>query len=312
MNTNKQIAVLVPCYNEETTIRKVVDDFQKALPNADVYVYNNNSTDRTEEIAADAGALVRRVSQQGKGNVVRMMFADVEADCYIMVDGDDTYPAGEAPEMVRLVLEEGADMVVGDRLSATYFQENKRLFHNFGNDLVRKSVNILFHADISDIMTGYRAFSRVFVKTYPVLSQGFEIETDMSIHAIDKRLNIRNHVIEYRDRCEGSESKLNTYSDGFKVLMTIIRLFRLYKPFEFFSIFALLLLVIAICFFIPVLLEYLKTGLVQEFPTLIVCGFTVIAALLSYFTGMTLHSIAQIARHDFENQFKLVKMWPRQ
>ena len=295
-----KIAVLIPCYNEEKTIAKVVADFKAALPEAVIYVYNNNSTDNTAAIAKEAGAVVRDEYMQGKGNVIRRMFRDIDAQCYIMADGDDTYPADNAREMCELVLNKNADMVVGDRLSSTYFTENKRAFHNFGNSLVRKSINILFNNNIKDIMTGYRAFSYEFVKTFPVLSKGFEIETEMSIHAVDKNMYIENVVIDYRDRPEGSESKLDTYSDGFKVLMTIVRLYRVYHPLGFFGIVAILLALIAIGFFIPIFLEYLQTGLVPKFPTLIICGFTMIAAIQSFFTGMQLENMLQKNRQDFE------------
>ena len=243
-----KIAVLIPCYNEEKTVQKVVNDFKKVLPEAVIYVYNNNSTDRTAELAKEAGAIVRDEYMQGKGNVIRRMFREIDAECYIMTDGDDTYPADNAREMVNLVLEKKADMVVGDRLSSTYFTENKRPFHNFGNSLVRKSINILFHNDIKDIMTGYRAFSYEFVKTFPVLSKGFEIETEMSIHAVDKNMYVENVVIDYRDRPEGSESKLNTYSDGLKVIRTIVRLYRSYNPMGFFGSIAFVLALISIAF----------------------------------------------------------------
>ena len=295
-----KIAVLIPCYNEAATIGKVVADFRAALPYAVIYVYDNNSTDETASIAASAGAVVRHEYQQGKGNVIRRMFREVNADCYIMVDGDDTYPAEEAPEMVKQVLENQVDMVVGDRLSSTYFEENKRPFHNFGNVLVRFGINTLFKSDIRDMMTGFRAFSYQFVKTFPVLSRGFEIETEMSIHAIEKNLSVSNVVIEYRDRPEGSESKLNTYSDGFKVLRTIMRLFRTYKPKAFYSIIALVLLLISLVFFAPILVEYARTGLVPKFPTLITCGFVVIAAIQAFFAGMVLETIEQKNKQDFE------------
>lgn len=234
-----EIAVLIPCYNESKTIEKVVTDFKRVLPQAVIYVYDNNSTDNTAVLAERAGAVVRHEYQQGKRNVIRRMFREIDAKCYLMADGDDTYPAEYAAEMAEKVLGHGADMVVGDRLSSTYFTENKRLFHNFGNSLVRSVINRLFKSDIRDIMTGYRAFSFQFVKTFPVLSKGFEIETEMSIHAIDKHMQVENVIIDYRDRPEGSESKLNTYSDGFKVLNTIVRLYKNYKPFGFFGIIAL-------------------------------------------------------------------------
>ena len=297
-----RIAVLIPCYNEEKTVAKVINDFRKVLPEAVIYVYNNNSKDRTAEIAAENGAVVRNEYKQGKGNVIRRMFREVNAECYIIVDGDDTYPAEYAREMADLVLERHTDMVIGDRLSSTYFSENKRPFHNFGNSAVRFLINRLFHANIMDIMTGYRAFGYNFVKTFPVLSKGFEIETEMSIHAIDKNMSVENVVIDYRDRPEGSTSKLNTYSDGMKVMGTISKLCRTYKPMLFFGIISLILCIVATLFFIPVLREYLETGLVERFPTLIVCGFTVIAAIQSFFSGMLLSCIVRKNRQDFELQ----------
>lgn len=295
-----RIAVLIPCFNEERTIGKVVTDFKRTLPDAAVYVYDNNSNDRTAAVARDAGAIVRKETLQGKGNVIRRMFREVDAECYIMADGDDTYPADAAIEMVERVLEGQADMVVGDRLSSTYFDENKRRFHNFGNALVRKSINKLFKCNIRDIMTGYRAFSYRFVKTFPVLSKGFEIETEMSIHAIDKNMNVSNVVVEYRDRPDGSSSKLNTFSDGAKVIRTIVSLFETYKPRSFFSGIALVLFLLAAVFFVPIFINYRKTGLVPNFPTLIVCGFTVIAGLQSFFSGIILHTLRKKDRQDFE------------
>lgn len=300
-----KIAVLIPCYNEEKTIGKVVSDFKAVLPEAVIYVYDNRSTDNTAKIAAQAGAVVRREYVQGKGNVIRRMFREIDAQCYIMADGDDTYPAEFAPEMAKLVLEKKVDMVVGDRLSSTYFTENKRPFHNFGNSLVRKSINALFGSDIKDVMTGYRAFGYNFVKTYPVLSHGFEIETDMTIHAVDKNMLVENVIIDYRDRPDGSESKLNTYSDGFKVMRTILKLYKDYKPLRFFSAIAAVLIILALIFFIPVLIEYIETGLVPNFPTLIVCGFCVTAALMSYFSGLILSTMVQQNRQDFE--YKLIE-----
>lgn len=295
-----KIAVLIPCYNEEKTVEKVVADAKKALPEAVIYVYNNNSTDRTAELAEKAGAVVRNEYMQGKGNVIRRMFREIDAECYIMVDGDDTYPMDAAPEMVDKVLNYNSDMVVGDRLSSTYFTENKRPFHNFGNSIVRSSINRLFGCNIRDIMTGYRAFSYEFVKTFPVLSTGFEIETEMTIHAVSNNMQIDNVVIEYRDRPEGSASKLNTYSDGFKVLRTIARLYRDYKPMGFFSIMAAILAILAIVFVVPVFSEYWRTGQVLRFPTLIVCGFTMMAALQSFFAGMMLSNMALNHRREFE------------
>mgnify|MGYP003218499577 CR=1 FL=1 len=295
-----KIAVLIPCYNESKTIKKVVEDYKRILPEATIYVYDNNSSDGTDEIARKAGAVVRYEYQQGKGNVIRRMFSEIDAECYLMVDGDDTYPAEAASQMVDKILNDKADMIVGDRLSSTYFEENKRPFHNFGNSIVRWSINTLFKNDIKDIMTGYRAFSYRFVKTFPVLSKGFEIETEMSIHAVDKNMFVENVIIDYRDRPEGSESKLNTYSDGIKVLMTIMRLFRTYRPGGFFGVIASILALIAIIFFVPILITYSRTGLVPQLPTLIVCGFVMIAAIQSLFAGLVLKTIYQKNRQDFE------------
>lgn len=295
-----QVAVLIPCYNEEKTIKKVIRDFRQAIPEAKIYVYNNNSSDATEQIAIEEGAIVRNEYMQGKGNVIRRMFREIDAECYLMVDGDDTYPAEYAREMVSKVLQRKVDMVVGDRLSSTYFKENKRPFHNFGNSLVRRSINILFKCNIKDMMTGYRAFSYQFVKSFAVLSKGFEIETEMSIHAVDKNMFIENVVIEYRNRPKGSESKLNTYSDGFKVIRTIIRLYKDYKPMSFFGLISGLLVIIAVAFFMPVFVKYLATGMVLQFPTLIVCGFTFLAAIISLFVGVMLSSMRQKNKQDFE------------
>lgn len=295
-----QVAVLIPCFNEAQTIEKVVHDFREALPGAVIYVYDNNSTDDTARIAAASGAVVRHEGLQGKGNVMRRMFAEIDAQCYVIVDGDDTYPAASAPEMVRLVLEDKADMVVGDRLSSTYFEENKRLFHGLGNTLVRRAINLLFKSDIKDIMTGYRAFSYRFVKTFPVLSKGFEIETEMTIHAVDKNLLVKNVVIAYRDRPTGSTSKLNTYLDGFKVLLTIKRLFRTYRPGIYFGLISFFLFLLALIFIIPILVTFRQTGLVPRFPTLIVCGFVFITSVISFFSGQILQTINQKNRQDFE------------
>lgn len=297
-----KIAVLVPCYNEGKTIEKVVTDFKRVLPEAVIYVYDNNSTDGTAEIAAKAGAVVRHEYYQGKGNVIRRMFQEVDAECYLMVDGDDTYPAESAREMADKVLERNVDMVVGDRLSSTYFEENKRPFPNFGNSIVRWGINTFFKNDIKDIMTGYRAFSYRFVKTFPVLSKGFEIETEMSIHAIDKNMFVENVVIDYRDRPEGSVSKLNTYSDGIKVIGTIVRLFQTYRPLAFFGTVAAILMVLAIGFFIPVWITYADTGMVPNFPTLIVCGFVALASIQSFFAGLILQTMYRKNRQDFEMQ----------
>ncbi len=302
-----KIAVLVPCYNESKTVKKVVEDFRRELPEAVIYVYDNNSTDGTAELAWEAGAVVRRERRQGKGSVIRRMFREVDARVYVMVDGDDTYPAEAAPEMVRRVLEEQADMVVGDRLSSTYYTENKRPFHNFGNSFVKNCINRFFDTNIQDIMTGYRAFSYSFVKTFPVLSRGFEIETEMSIHAADKHMQVDNVVIEYRDRPEGSVSKLNTFSDGFKVLTRILNLYKNYKPFSFFSLLSSVLVVLGVGFLIPVIVDYIETGLVPKFPTLIVCCFVLVAALQSFFAGLVLQSMEQKNKQDFEMQLLAVR-----
>lgn len=297
---SKKIAVLIPCYNESQTVAKVVSDFRAALPEADIYVFDNNSTDKTDEIAREAGAIVRYEYRQGKGNVIRSMFRTVEADCYLMIDGDDTYPAEHAREMCDLVLEKGVDMVIGDRLSSTYFQENKRPFHNAGNRGVRFLINRIFKSHIKDIMTGYRAFSRDFVKNFPVLSRGFEIETEMTIHALDKNFYIREIPVNYRDRPDGSVSKLNTVRDGMRVIGTIFRLFCEYKPLKFFSVLGLLLTLLGGGFMIPVLVDYFRIGLVPRFPTLFVCvGCFIIAALL-YACGIILHVVAKKHKMLFE------------
>ena len=302
-----KIAVLIPCYNESSTIEKVVKDFKTALPDAVIYVYDNNSTDGTDEIARNAGAVVRYEYKQGKGNVIRRMFRDIEAECYIMVDGDDTYPAEFAPKMVESVLSRNADMVVGDRLSSNYYQKNKRRFHNVGNSMVQKSIKNLFKVDIKDIMTGYRGFSYLFVKSFPVISKGFEIETEMSIHAADKNMAIENVVVEYQERPNGSVSKLNTFSDGFKVVKTIVDLFRTYKPLSFFGIISGILFLLGVGFMIPVLIEYFKTGFVNRFPTLFVCCFVILTAIISFFSGLVLQTITWKNKQDFEMQLNSVK-----
>ena len=302
-----KIAVLIPCYNEAATIGKVVGDVKAVLPEAVVYVYDNNSKDDTVRIAREAGAVIRYERKQGKGNVIRRMFREVDAQCYLMIDGDDTYPLEAAREMVEGVLERQADMVVGDRLSSTYFTENKRPFHNFGNSLVRGSINKLFGSDIKDIMTGYRAFSYEFVKTFPVFSAGFEIETEMTIHAVNYRMHIENVIVEYRDRPEGSESKLNTYSDGMKVLWKIVQLYKTYKPLGFFSLIALFLVAVAALLFVPILVEYVQTGLVPRFPTLIVSGFMVLGAIQSFFAGLQLAEMNVKDKRDFEFRLKQVR-----
>lgn len=295
-----KIAVLIPCYNEEQTIEKVIEETKRYLPEAVIYVYDNNSTDQTAFLAKRAGAVLRREPLQGKGNVIRRMFREVDALCYLMVDGDNTYSMEKAPEMVCQVLEGQADMVVGDRLSSTYFTENKRKFHNFGNTLVRGSINCLFRSNIKDVMTGFRAFSYEFVKTFPVLSKGFEIETEMTIHAVLNHLVVENVVIEYRDREEGSVSKLNTIPDGVRVLRMIFRMLRNYRPVLFFSVIAAVLVIAAAVFMVPVLAEYFATGLVLKFPTLIVCGFMVLAAIQSVFTGLLLSVMLSKSQNDFE------------
>ena len=306
-----KVAVLIPCYNEELTIGKVVQDFKKYLPGAVIYVYDNNSTDKTAEIARESGAVVRYERKQGKGNVMRSMFRDIDAECYILVDGDDTYPAESAPELVSAVIDKGGDLVIGDRLSSTYFNENKRLFHNSGNVLVKNLINRFFKSNIKDIMTGYRAFSYEFVKTFPVLSQGFEIETEMTIHALDKNFSIISIPIQYRDRPEGSQSKLNTYSDGFKVIMTIFNLYRLYKPFQFFSIFALLFLILSIFFFTPVFIDYARTGVVPKFPSLIVSTALFVVSSLSFGIALVLDSVRKNSRQQFEIFLNMVNIFKK-
>ncbi len=295
-----KIAVLLPCYNEASTIAKVVTDFRAALPEADIYVYDNNSTDGTAQVAQQAGAIVRHEPVQGKGNVIRRMFREVEADCYLMADGDDTYPAEQARQMVSPILEEHVDMVIGDRLSSTYFEQNKRPFHNEGNRVVRWLIRRFWHTDIHDIMTGYRAFSRTFVKNFPVMSGNFEIETEMTIHALDRRFLLREVPVVYRDRPQGSVSKLNTFSDGISVLKTIVLLYKEYRPLRFFSWLAAFLTLAGVLLLIPVLVEYFHTGLVPRFPTLIVSMFLLLAALLSLFTGLCLDVIVTKDRKNYE------------
>ena len=295
-----KIAVLIPCYNEEQTVSKVVGDVREALPEARIYVYDNNSTDKTAVLAEEAGAVVRREYKQGKGNVLRRMFREIDAQCYLMIDGDDTYPLNCAREMVDRVLLHNADMVVGDRLSSTYFTENKRPFHNFGNSLMRMGINSLFRTDIKDIMTGYRALSYEFVKTFPVFSKGFEIETEMTIHAVNYNMQVENIVVEYRDRPEGSVSKLNTYRDGFRVIRKMVQLYKNYKPLRFFGSLGVVLILLALIFMLPIIEVYFDTGLVPRFPTLIVCGFMVLAGIQSFFAGMILEVMAAKDKRDFE------------
>ena len=305
----ERIAVLIPCYNEAQTIEKVVTDWKREIPEAAIYVYDNNSSDETAAIAEKAGAVVRHEYMQGKGNVIRRMFREIDAEAYIMVDGDDTYPAEYGRQMVDEVLIKNVDMVVGDRLSSTYFNENKRPFHNFGNSLVRGSINRLFASDIRDIMTGYRAFSYLFVKSFPVLSQGFEIETEMTIHAVHNNMSISIVVIEYRDRPEGSESKLNTYVDGAKVLRTIFRLYKNYKPLGFFSLLSGILLLISFIMFLPILVKFVHTGLVPNFPTLIVSGFIALTAIISLFVGLILSTMVEKGRQEYEFRLQIIDHW---
>ena len=307
----ENIAVLIPCFNEALSIKKVVNDWKRELPEAKIYVYDNNSTDGTAEIAAEAGAIVRQETRQGKGNVIRRMFSDIDAKCYIMTDGDDEiFPYdGEAAEMTRQVLNGEADMIIGDRLSSTYFQENKRPFHNFGNSLVRTLINFIFGSDVHDVMTGFRVMSYRFAKSFPVVSQGFEIETEMTIHAIDKNMLLKNRAIKFSARHDGSTSKVNTFSDGIKVIKTILHLFCDYRPFFFFSLISAFLVLLSALFFFPVFLEYLATGMVARFPTLIVCGFVVIAAMVSFFAGVILQTIKNNERREFEFRLKEVQEW---
>lgn len=301
-----KIAILIPCYNEEKTIKSVIDDFKKYLPESIIYVYDNNSTDKTVEVAREAGAIVRFESQQGKGNVIRRMFREIDAKCYILVDGDNTYPAKHSPDMVNLVFNNNADMVIGDRLSSTYFEENTRKFHGLGNTLVRKLINVLFKSNIKDIMTGYRAFNYQFVKSFPIISKGFEIETEMSIHAIDKNMYIESIKIDYKDRPRGSESKLNTFSDGFKVLKMILTLYRSYKPFNFFGIIGILLSIPSLLFLIPVINHFIIYGNVPQFPTLIVCCFVFLVSIISITIGIILQTLLYKGKQDFERHLHII------
>ena len=302
-----KIAVLIPCYNEALTIYKVVTDFKEALPESIIYVYDNNSTDATAEEAVRAGAVVRTEKAQGKGNVLRRMFREINAECYVLVDGDDTYPAKHASKMCQKVLQDKVDMVVGDRLSSSYFTENKRLFHNFGNSMVCKSIQWLFACDIQDVMTGYRCMSYNFVKTFPVLSRGFEIETEMTIHAYDKCMLVDHVIVDYRDRPEGSVSKLNTISDGIRVLCTILNLYRCYRPFSFFGFLSLILVLMSTVLICPVLLDYFQTGLVERFPTLIGCGFMILLSSISFFSGLILSNIRKKDAQDFEFKLQIME-----
>ena len=299
-------AVIIPCYNESATIEKVINDFKVVLPHADIYVYDNNSTDGTDEIARAAGAIVRYEYQQGKGNVVRTMFREINADCYIMVDGDDTYPADAAVEFERIILNGEADMVIGDRLSSTYFQENDRPFHNTGNRVVRKFINMFFKSDLKDIMTGMRAFSYNFVKSFPISSKDFEIETEMSVFALINNFTIREIPVEYRDRIEGSESKLNTYSDGLKVMRMIFSLIRDRRPLFYFSTITILLLIVAGIYFFPILFEFFSTGHVHKIPSLIVIATVVVVATIIFFTGVVLHVLKKQHADELEHHLVIL------
>lgn len=298
---NEKIAILIPCYNESLTIKKVINDFQRELPEADIYVYDNNSTDNTYEIALNEGAIVKKEPRQGKGNVIRQMFFDIEADYYLMVDGDDTYPAENSHELIAALREGSADMVIGDRLSnGTYFNENKRAFHDFGNNLVKNSINRLYQANIKDVMTGYRGFNRMFVKSFPVMSSGFQIETEFTIHALDKRFKLVEIPIDYRDRPEGSESKLDTYSDGLKVLLTILKMFKDYKPLLFFSVFSLIFCVFGLVFGVPVINEFIHTGFITKVPSSILATGLMVFALLLLITGLILDTVVTNAKKEYE------------
>jgi glycosyltransferase involved in cell wall biosynthesis len=303
-----EIAVLIPCYNEELTVGKVIDDFKRELPGATIYVYDNNSKDKTSEVALEHGAIVRKEPRQGKGNAVRSMFRDIEADCYIMVDGDDTYPAEFVHELIQPIVTGEANMVIGDRLSnGTYFDENKRAFHSFGNNLVKGLINFLYKSNITDIMTGYRAFDRFFVKSMPVMSPGFEIETEMSIHALDKKFLLKEVPIDYRDRPEGSESKLNTFSDGIKVLKMIGTLFKDYKPLLFFSLWSLLLLILGLAVGTPVIVEFVQTHFITKIPSAILAVGLVTLAMLSFASGLVLDTVASVHRKQYELELNRIK-----
>lgn len=298
---NEKIAILIPCYNESLTIKKVINDFKRELPEADIYVYDNNSTDNTYEIALNEGAIVKKEPRQGKGNVIRQMFFDIEADYYLMVDGDDTYPAENSKELITALREGRADMVIGDRLSnGTYFNENKRAFHDFGNNLVKNSINRLYQANIKDVMTGYRGFNRMFVKSFPVMSSGFQIETEFTIHALDKRFKLVEIPIDYRDRPEGSESKLDTYSDGFKVLLTILKMFKDYKPLLFFSIISLIFFLFGLIFGVPVINEFIRTGFITKVPSSILATGLMVFALLLLITGLILDTVVTNSKKEYE------------
>ena len=297
----EKIAVLIPCYNEETTIEKVIKDFKKELPEADIYVYNNNSKDKTKEIAEKNGAIVVDEYKQGKGNVVRSQFRDIDADLYVMVDGDDTYPAEFVHQLIEPVKNGEADMAIGDRISnGTYQKENKRHFHEFGNNLVRKAINVLFSTNLKDIMTGYRVFNKRFVKNMPVLSPKFEIETEMSLYALDKKYIIKEVPIVYRDRPEGSASKLNTVSDGIKVIKTIARMFKDYRPFRFFGIIALILFLLGLIIGIPVIVEFVKTSYITKVPSAVLATGLVLLSAVSFQSAIILDTVTRQHREDYE------------
>ncbi len=298
---NKKIAVLLPCYNEALTVKKVINDFQKELPEADIYVYDNNSTDDTFKIALEEGAIVRKEPRQGKGNVIRQMFFDIEADFYLMVDGDDTYPAENCHDLLAALEENRADMVIGDRLSnGTYFNENKRAFHDFGNNLVKNSINKLYKSNVKDVMTGYRGFNKLFVKSFPVMSSGFQIETEFTIHALDKRFKLVEIPIDYRDRPEGSESKLNTFSDGLKVLMTIFKMCKDYKPLIFFSLWSLLFFIVGLLIGIPVVGEFVRSGFISKIPSAILATGVMTFSILLLITGLILDTVVNNDKKQYE------------
>ncbi|ASF40839.1 glycosyl transferase [Halobacillus halophilus] len=303
-----RIAVLLPCYNEEQTIGAVIEDFRKELPDADIYVYDNNSKDRTSEVAREHGAIVKKEFRQGKGHVVRSMFRDIDADYYVMADGDRTYPARFVHQLLEPLKNQEANIVIGDRLSnGTYVEENKRKFHNLGNNMVRGLINFLYKSDLKDIMTGYRAFDRLFVKSMPVMSPGFEIETEMTIHTLDKRFMIKEIPIEYKDRPEGSESKLNTLSDGYKVLNKIFTLFKEYKPMLFFSFWSILFLVFGLIAGVPVIIEFLETGFIDKIPSAILAVGLVILSVLSFACGLILDTVAANFKKQFEWELNKIK-----
>jgi len=304
-----KIAVLIPCYNEEITVTKVVNDFKIALPKADIYVYDNNSKDNTFDLAVKAGAITRKESNQGKGNVVRSMFRDIEADYYILVDGDDTYPAEEVEGLLSLAINENIDMVIGDRLSnGTYSQENKRNFHGFGNKLIQSLVNWIFKSKINDIMTGYRIFSKRFVKNFPVLSQGFQIETEMTVFALNYKFKIKEKQITYRDRPEGSFSKLNTFKDGYRVLTILSSLFKHSKPVLFFGLISFLFVLLSLIVGIPVIIEFIQTHYITLVPSAILASGLAIVAFLFFIVALILDSMAYYNKLEFEykiNQYIL-------